>query len=68
MAHKKLPSGGCIFAFMRLNKVKHEEDTNTFILFFLKLFKPYFAVDSWKCLGISGYKKDKTGRDTLYKP
>ena len=33
-----------------------------FYIFFLLLLNPCFAVDSWKCLGISGCKKDKTGR------
>ena len=33
-----------------------------FYIFSLLFLKPCFAVDSWKCLGISGCKKDKTGR------
>ena len=32
-----------------------------FALFMVSIAQVY-AVDSWKCLGISGCKKDKTGR------
>ncbi|MFL2773411.1 MAG: hypothetical protein ACJ0DH_07570 [bacterium] len=33
-----------------------------FFAFAMISFAQVYAVDTWKCLGISGCKKDKTGR------